>query len=295
MIALAASLCIGTFCYFLAATLTGQSFVTFRRPPRPLVSARQLWLNQAGVAVTPRQFALGSLGAAAVAFSAVAVVTGAPLVALVPAIGVGLLPRAYFGRRRSARLREVQAAWPDGLRDLMASVQAGQPLTAALVALAAHGPAPLREAFARFPALARMAGTVPALEIVKEELADPTSDRVLDVLALAYQRGGEIVKDVLGDLVVATTKDLRTLDEIESEGLEMKLNGRAVLVMPWLVLVMLTVRAGPFRDFYRSGAGLVVVVVGAVMSGLGQLWLAHLGRDDEEPRVLGATGTDLAR
>ena len=31
----------------------------------------------------------------------------------------------------------------------------------------------LREAFARFPQLSRMLGTVPALEIVKEDLADP--------------------------------------------------------------------------------------------------------------------------
>jgi hypothetical protein len=32
----------------------------------------------------------------------------------------------------------------------------------------------------------------------------------------------------------------------------MKINARAVLVLPWLVLVALTIRDGPFRDFYRS-------------------------------------------
>ncbi len=46
----------------------------------------------------------------------------------------------------------------------------------------------------------------------------------------------------------------------------MKINARAVLVMPWLVLVALTLRDGPFRAFYRSPAGLVVVLVGALLS-----------------------------
>ena len=129
---------------------------------------------------------------------------------------------------------------------------AGRSLTQALTSLAATGPQPLRDAFARFPALARMLGTVAALEIVKEELADPTSDRVIEVLVLAQERGGRIVREVLEDLVVATTKDLKVLDEIETEGLEMRINARAVLVMPWFVLVALTARPGAFRAFYQS-------------------------------------------
>ena len=100
-----------------------------------------------------------------------------------------------------------------------------------------------------------MLGTGPALEIVKEELADPTSDRVLEVLILAHERGGAIVRTILEDLVDATTKDLKLLDELETEGLEMRINARAVVVLPWLVLVALTARPGAFRDFYQSGGG----------------------------------------
>ena len=167
-------------------------------------------------------------------------------------------------------------------------IAAGHSLTHALTTLADTGPPALRDAFARFPLLARMLGTVPALEVVKAELADPTSDRVIEVLILASERGGAIVKQILEDLVVATTKDVKVLDEIESEGLEMKINGRAVLVMPWLVLVALTLRDGPFRAFYRSPAGLAVVLVGAVLSLLGSWWINRLGRAHEEQRVFGA-------
>ena len=144
------------------------------------------------------------------------------------------------------------------------------------------------ESIARFPSLSRTLGTVPALEVVKEELSDPTSDRVIEVLILAQERGGQVVREILDDLVVSTTKDLKVLDEIDTEGLEMRINARAVLVMPWLVLIALTLRAGPFRDFYASGAGVLVVLVGGALSAVGYLWISRLGRTQDEQRVFGS-------
>jgi len=289
-VTLVASLAVGAFCTLLAGQVLGQP-LELRRWSR--AGARgglaSLWLAQAGAGVTPVQFAFGSLGVGVVAFAVAYFITGTVLVALVPAGAAAMLPRAYFSRRRATRLRELQAAWPDGLRDIGASLAAGRSLTYALVSLADTGPEPLRVAFARFPTRSRMLGSVAALEVVKAELADPTSDRVIEVLILAHERGGPIVARILDDLVVATTKDVKVLDEVESEGLEMKLNARAVLVMPWLVLVALTIRAGAFRDFYSSPAGLVVVVVGAALCALGAWWIGRLGRAHEEQRVFGST------
>ena len=188
----------------------------------------------------------------------------------------------------------MQAAWPDGLRDLVSSIAAGRSLSGALIELAASGPAPLRAAFVRFESHSRMLGTVPALEVIREELADPTSDRVIEVLILASERGGQIVKEILEDLVVATTKDLKVLDEIETEGLEMRINARAVLVLPWFVLVALTLRGGAFREFYASSAGLLVVLVGGALSAVGYLWISHLGRSQQERRVLGGGRVAMA-
>ena len=294
---LLAGLSVGVFVYFLVGFATGYApNIRIRRfAPRAQISGRQLWLNQAGVAVTPRQFIAGSAAVGGIAFVAIAALTGAPLVAAVPAGGVAALPRAYFARRRAAHLRRVQAAWPDGLRDVIASIAAGRSLSQALNALAASGPAPLQEAFARFPMLSRMLGTVPALEVIKEELADPTSDRVIEVLVLAHERGGQIVRDILEDLVAATTRDLKLLEEIETEGLEMKINARAVLVLPWLVLVALTIREGPFREFYRSTGGLVVVLVAGVLSLVGGFLISRLSRTRGEQRVFGSSATVAVR
>ncbi len=286
-----AAVCIGACCALMAGALMGtlpEFHMQHSRKRRQNESHRlraATWLQQAGVGLSPARFWTGSVGAGLLAVLLLSALTGSVFVALVPAAAVSLLPRGYFARRRRLRMRELQAAWPDGLRDLVASISAGRSLTQAVNALAAQGPLPLRAAFARFPELARVLGTGPALEIVKEELADPTSDRVIEVLLLAHERGGSIVRSILEDLVDATTRDLKLLDELETEGLEMRINARAVVVLPWLVLVALTVRPGPFRAFYRSSGGVLTLVVAGVLTALGVLALGRLGRDPAEERV----------
>ncbi len=213
--------------------------------------------------------------------------TGSVFVAVVPAVAVALLPRTYFVRQTRRRARAVQEAWPDGLRDLVASIAAGSSLTQAVTTMARTGPEPIRVAFARFPELARVVGTTAALEIVKAELADPTSDRVLEVLILANERGGAIVRTILEDLVDATTRDLKLLDALDTEGLEMRINARSVVVLPWLVLVALTARPGPFRAFYRSGGGVATLLLAAALSAVGVLVLSRLGKEPLEERVFG--------
>jgi tight adherence protein B len=287
---LLAALSVGACCSLLAGHVVGSPVDLGRWPrARAGLGPSELWLRQAGVGLRPYQFVLGSVAVGAVVLVVGMVATGAALVAVVPAVAVAWLPRAYFARRRAARQHETQASWPDGLRDLTAAITAGASLTQALTSVAETGPMALRTALRRFPQLVRLLGTVPALEVVKEELADPTSDRVIEVLILASERGGPIVRTILEDLVVATTKDLKVLDEIESEGLEMKINARVVLVMPWFVLVALTLRPGPFRDFYGSAAGLLVVLAGAAASALGSFWIGRLGRRQEEQRVFGGS------
>jgi tight adherence protein B len=285
-----AALAVGTCCSLMAAALLG----TMPRPRSRAgrkgtlagrVDRANTWLQQAGVGLGLFPFWVGSTFAGLLALLVVTALTGSVFVAVVPGVAVALIPRAYFGRRRRARLREVQLAWPDGLRDLVASISAGQSLTQAMTNLATTGPLAMRVAFARFPQLARVLGTGPALELLKEDLADPTSDRVLEVLILAQERGGAIVRNILDDLVDATTRDLKLLDELETEGLEMRINAKAVVVLPWLVLVALTARPGAFRDFYQSTGGVLTLVLAGFLTAIGVAVLGRLGREPLEARI----------
>ena len=256
----------------------------FRHRSRPK-SMKTSWLEESGLDVTRGQFWLASFGAGLGTYAVVFAVTSLPIVSLMPAVVVATLPKAYFSRKRSQRLDDVQRAWPDGLRDLLASVRSGASLPTAIEGLASYGPVPLRDAFRGFPVYSHSLGVVPALEMVKADLADPTSDRVIEVLILAYERGGAVVPEILSDLADATTKDLWTLEEIRTDALEQKINSRIVFILPWLVLVAMTARAGPFREFYASQMGVLVAVIGGVMSLVGVVIASRLGAQPAEPRV----------
>jgi tight adherence protein B len=290
---LLAAVLAGASAYLAAGLVTGTApELSWKVRPRVTSrSAGRLWLTQAGLHVSVPQFWAASALAGLVGLAIGLGITGAIWVALPPAVAFAVLPRWYYSRRRLRRLAEVQQAWPDGLRHLVASVRSGRSLGAALDDLAVSGPDGLREVLGRYPVLARMLGPVPALHAVRDDVADPTTDRIVEVLVLAFERGGSIVPDILHDLAEATTNDLRTLEEIRSNALEQRINARIVFAIPWFVLLLLTARQGEYRDFYRSPQGLAVVVIAAIASLIGALWIARLGRDAVEPRVFGGEVT----
>lgn len=284
---LLAAVASGLAAYALAGLVSGDPVrIRWRRGRRPRAAATGAWLQQAGTRASPTQFRLAGLALGALGFAAALSVTATPAVAVPPALAAALAPRLYLARRRAQRLRQIADAWPDGLREIVAGIAAGLSLPQAVSGLATTGPEPLRRAFGRFPLLVRMLGFAAALEVVKDELADPASDRVIEVLLLAHERGGRIVAEVLRDLAEAAVEDARTSEEIATNALEQKINARAVLVLPWLVLLFLTATPGHFRDFYRSAAGLAVVAVAGLASVFGMWLIGRLSREPIEQRVL---------
>ena len=286
----AAAVASGTFVSLAAAALMGvRPRLRFSRPAGN-GGGRELWLAQAGLNITPFQFTMGSAGVGLAALVILLGLSGVWAVALPPSVLISLLPRFYFARVRTRRLSEVRKAWPDGIRDVIGAVSSGMSVQRALENLALSGPAPLKEAFGRFPVLARTLGVVPALESIKEDLADPTSDRVIEVLMIAHERGGALIPEILRDLADSTSMDLAATEEEQTEALEQRINARVVFMLPWLVLVALTFRPGPFRSFYSSPAGILVVAIGAGLSLLGIAIISRLARPQDEPRVLTKAG-----
>ena len=270
----------------VAIALVSRVFLASQKVPRQRRTRAESWAVQSDLDVTPWQFWSVSIGAGEVSYLIVYALTSLPIVSVMPAVVVATLPRAYYGRKRSRRLLEVQQAWPDGLRDLISSVRSGASLPTAVEGLATFGPPPLRHAFKSFTLHSRSLGFVPALEMIKSDLADPTSDRVIEVLILAYERGGAVVPQILSDLAEATTKDIWTLEQVQTEALEQKINSRVVFVLPWLVLVAMTAQSGAFREFYSTPAGVMVAAIGGVMSLIGMAIASRLGRQPPEPRIL---------
>ncbi|MDX2344749.1 MAG: type II secretion system F family protein [Acidimicrobiia bacterium] len=285
---LLAAVLTATFVYLAVGYLTGNApNLETRTRSKPQISTRQLWLIQSGSDLTPRQFWAGSIASGIVGLIVLGAVTGTWWVALIPSVALAFLPYSYFMRQRVQRLADVQKAWPDGLREVLAHVNSGATLAAAIEALAVRGPASLQQAFGRFPAQAKMFGVVPALEIVKEELSDPSSDKVIEVLILAHQFGGDGLKVVLRDLVETMTADQLTAEQIRTAGFEQRLEGVVVALAPWVMLVYLATVPAAYREFYRSSTGRFVVIVAGIWAGFGWVLMRLIARPAQEVRVFG--------
>ena len=293
---LLAAVVIGWVCSATVAMALGMRPPFLRSVPARVSSSaarstrRVEWLRQAGVHVTPSQFVCVSVVCGLISYVVLASFAGG-VVAIVPAAAVACLPRGYYRRRRDIRLAAAQRAWPDALRELLTAVMSGQTLHQGLLGFATRGDDALRDAFARYPSMSRSLGSVGALEVARGELADPVSDRVIEVLILATERGGSVVRTILEDLAASITADLRVLDELDTEILESRINARAVVVLPWIALVMLNQGGGPFREFYQSGPGVAVIALGAILTGIGSIIIARLARVPVEARVFVAPVT----
>lgn len=271
--------------YLAVGLLTGHTPQALRRR-RHRTRHFQSWLYQAGTGVSPGQFLAVSGGGALLTFLVVWTLAGAAPVALVPAIAVATVPRTWFARQRARSQRDRLAAWPDTLRDLLAHLESSMPLHSALVELGRTGPEPLRPTWRRYGVLASALDHRAALEAIRNELADPVSDRVIEVVLVAHEQGSAVVLDLLRDLADSTTDDIRLVEAVETAQLETRIEARAVAVLPFVVLVMLTSRSPDYRNFYSSALGIGVIIIGAVMTLLGSLAIQRLGRVREETRVL---------
>ena len=292
MLLMLAGLFAGIFVYFAIGFLTGwiperMRFVSPKKTKKNRGQARQAWLNQAGAGVTPLQFWMTSIGLGVLVFVVVFAVIGVAPLALVPGFAAGAMPRVYYGRKRKLNAEARVRAWPDALRTLSANIASSQSLHQALRGLGTSGPVPLRPVFTRYSQLCQALDQKSALEVVKEELADPVSDRVCEVLIVATDAGPAIVLDVLRELAEATTKDLQLLDHVETAQTEQKLNAGAVFVLPFVLLGLMVAQGGAAREFYLSPVGYLVIGIGTAILVAGMAVVRKLGKMPEERRVFG--------
>ncbi|MFP4074231.1 MAG: type II secretion system F family protein [Actinomycetota bacterium] len=277
----------GFTAYLIVGLIAGVAPTFTRSHRRPRTGRMRRWLIQVGSPLTPAQFAAASAGIGGAAWLLLALVMGEWFASFFPAAACSGYLAWTYERRRRDRLGDIAEAWPDAIRLLLSYVRSGSTISTAVAALADQGPLPLRSVFAGWEERSRLLGFATALELVREQLADPTSDRVIEVLVIAHESGGELVADVLSDLSDEITEDLRTEKAIRAEGTTQRIESWVVGVTPWLLLVYLTASQGAYRTFYQSGAGRLVVLAAAIWWATGLTVLRVVKKRDAEARVLG--------
>lgn len=255
---------------------------------RPLRSERARdALAQAGLdGVTPGRLALSCFGTAVLAGLLAAVVSRSVVIAAAFALLAGYLPVTLVRWRRRQRLDALRGAWPDVVDDLASAVRAGLSLPEALSQLGGRGPEHLRPAFSRFADDYRATGRFSAsLDLLKERLADPVGDRVVEALRVAREVGGADLGRLLRTLSTFLREEARTRAELESRQSWGVNAARLAVAAPWVVLALLSLRPEAVRA-YDSTAGLVVLAAGGACCLLAYRLMLRIGRLPVEERVL---------
>ncbi|HKE97767.1 MAG TPA: type II secretion system F family protein [Actinomycetes bacterium] len=256
---------------------------TPRRPPRRLAE----WMVQAGLRdASPALLLALCAGVGLVAGVAVLAVSASPWIAGAFALLAGWLPLLVLRSRRSRRLRELQGVWPDAIDHLASGVRAGLSLPEALAALAERGPEPLREPVAGFAGRYHATGRFEAaLDQLKDELADPTADRVIECLRMAREVGGTELGRTLRTLSGFLRDEFRVRREIEARQTWVVVAARLAFATPWVVLLLLSMRQEAAAA-YRGSGGALVIAAGAAMAVAGYRLMLAVGRLPEQARVL---------
>lgn len=213
-------------------------------------------------------------------------VTGVAPIGVAFGVGAALLPITWVrgrARRRRARLRDE---WPDVVDHVGSAIRAGLALPEALAQLADRGPADLRPAFASF---AQDYGTTgrfsESLDVLKDRLADPVADRLIEALRLARDVGGSDLGRLLRTLSGFLREEAHSRAELQARQSWTVNAARLALAAPWAVLLMLSTR-GESLQAYSSSTGVLVLAAGGAVSVIAYRVMMRIGRLPEEQRVL---------
>ena len=259
------------------------------RPARPRrwTPRFQEWATQAGVrGVRPWHVAGVCGGSGLAAGAAVLALSRSPWLGLAFAGLAAWLPLGALQARRRRRLRELREVWPDAIDNLASGVRAGLSLPEAVAGLAERGPETLRAPFARFADDYHATGRFgAALDRLKDELADPTADRVIEALRLAREVGGSELGRTLRTLSGFLRDEQRVRKELEARQTWVVVAARMAFATPWAVLLLLATKPEAVAA-YRGTGGAVVLAVGAAMAVTGYRVMLAIGRLPTEERVL---------
>ena len=245
------------------------------------------WTAQVGIrGVRPWHVAAMCGGSGLTAGLVVLTATRSPWLALAFAGLAGWLPLGALRARRRRRLRELREVWPDAIDNLASGIRAGLSLPEAVAGLAERGPASLRAPFAGFADDYHATGRFgTALDRLKEELADPTADRVVEALRLAREVGGSELGRMLRTLSGFLRDEQRVRKELEARQTWVVVAARMAFATPWVVLLLLATKPEAVAA-YRGTGGAVVLAVGAAMAVAGYRLMLAIGRLPVEERVL---------
>lgn len=195
---------------------------------------------------------------------------------------------APVSRARTLAVRRrhgIAHCWPDAIANIIAGVRAGIALPECCQALATTGPIELRGAFRSFAATYGATGSFEAaLRRVQDVLQEPIADRVIAVLLMTHQVGGNDVVRVLRATSDMVREDMHIRNEVKARWSWTVTAAKVAAAAPYIVLVVMGFRPEGAAA-YTSPVGIPTVVAGSVAICLGYRLMLRAARLPEDKRI----------
>jgi tight adherence protein B len=204
-------------------------------------------------------------------------------IGVVAALGLPNLFRQTSGALSVAKLEAV-ATWTEMLHSTLAA-SAG--LNQAIMATAPMSPAPIRQAtMALAGRLQAGMYSTDALIQFAEEVAEPSTDRVVCALILATTSRAQRLGDLLGALADSTREDVAAQLRIETSRASSRSGMRTVIVFSVAFAAALAVLARSYLSPFGSPTGQVILVAIGALYAAGLTLMVRMAKPPAPVRLI---------
>lgn len=208
-----------------------------------------------------------------------------PALAIFGGLGIAGLAFEALAMLAKHRRAELVKLWPEVIDSMASAITAGITVPEAFDDLSRRGPMRLRLAFAGFNQRIDSGwSNFDGYDWLKSQFGEVHSDRLIEVLRLASQNGGEALGQSLKAQSRQLREDIALLGQIESKQSWVAGTAKLAVASPWIIVALLSIRPEN-AAIYNSTNGATVLLVGFLVS-IGAYKVIHqMGQLPQQPRV----------
>lgn len=207
------------------------------------------------------------------------------LIAIAFALFIALFIFIAQQKSESKRHSAIHGACPEMIDILISGVQSGLSLNESLTGLSQRGPEIFKVEFQRFAENLYSQGNFSkALIEVKESIAHPSFDQVIEALLIARELGGAELLTILRLLGKFIREDFSLRREIEVKQNWIKNSAHLSAAAPWILLLLLSTQPSTTEAF-STATGVLILGAGLAITAIAYLWMNSLSRIPVPTRI----------
>lgn len=189
---------------------------------------------------------------------------------------VPLFSRTYISIRTNKRRAAFGEQLESTLEVIASALRAGHSLPSALDSVAADAQSPTAEEFARIVNEGRLGlDLVVAMRETAVRMDNEDFGWIADAVAIQRDVGGNLseVLDRVGDTIRERSGLAKQVRALSADG---RISGQVMMILPLGMAAFSAWRNPDFLEMFSQGAGLVLVMISAVLYVIGFFWLRRL-------------------